>query len=214
MVLDLKQIGRVIEPPPPDRRVRRLAQLGLGLVLYGVSSSLLVLGRLGLSPWDVLHQGLARRTGVAVGTWSIVVGVLVLLLWIPLQQRPGLGTLCNAILIGGTMDVVLALAPDPSTPAARLACTLVGILLSGVATGAYIGAGLGPGPRDGLMTGLAGRGHSIRAVRTGLEASVLFGGWLLGGTVGVGTLLYRCRSARLRTLPLLATSSQARSQEA
>jgi len=168
----------------------RLGQLLGGLVLYGISSSLLVLAGLGLDPWDVFHQGLARHTPLAIGTWAIVVGAAVLLLWIPLRQRPGIGTLCNVVLVGGTMDLVLGQVHAPHALAARIACLVVGIFLNGVATGAYIGAGLGPGPRDGLMTGLAARGHSIRVVRTGLEVTVLVTGWLLGGTVGIGTVLY------------------------
>jgi uncharacterized membrane protein YczE len=168
----------------------RLVQLFGGLVLYGVSSSLLVLAGLGLDPWDVFHQGLARHTPLAIGTWAIVVGAAVLLLWIPLRQRPGIGTLCNVVLVGGTMDVVLGHVHASHGLAVRIACLVVGVFLNGVATGAYIGAGLGPGPRDGLMTGLAARGHSIRVVRTGLEVTVLVTGWLLGGTVGVGTVLY------------------------
>ena len=173
------------------REVRlRLAQLYGGLVLYGVSSSLLVLAGLGLDPWDVFHQGLARHTPLAIGTWAILVGVAVLLLWIPLRQRPGIGTLSNVVLVGATMDLVLGHVHAPHAMTARVSCLVCGVFLNGVATGAYIGAGFGPGPRDGLMTGLAARGHSIRVVRTGLELTVLATGWLLGGTVGVGTVLY------------------------
>jgi len=169
---------------------RRLVQLYLGLILYGASASLMVLAQLGLNPWDVFHQGLAKHSGLAIGTWSILVGIVVLLLWIPLRQRPGIGTVSNVVFIGGTMDVVLGHVSPPHGLAVRITCLVAGVFLNGVATGAYIGAGLGPGPRDGLMTGLAARGHSIRVVRTCLEASVLAVGWLLGGTVGVGTLLY------------------------
>src|SRR5690242_12447849 len=168
----------------------RLVQLYGGLVLYGVSSSLLVLADLGLDPWDVFHQGLSRTIGLAIGTWAILVGVVVLLLWIPLRQRPGVGTLSNVVLVGLTMDVVLGHVHAPHAMAARIACLVSGVFLNGVATGAYIGAGLGPGPRDGLMTGLAARGHSIRVVRTGIEVIVLASGWLLGGTLGVGTVVY------------------------
>jgi len=169
---------------------RRLVQLYLGLLLYGFSTSLLVLSGLGLAPWDVLHQGLAKHSNLAIGTWSIIIGLFVLLLWIPLRERPGIGTVSNVVFIGGTMDVVLAHLSPPHELALRIVCLVVGVVLNGVATGAYIGAGLGPGPRDGLMTGLARRGHSIRVVRTSLEASVVVIGWLLGGTVGVGTVLY------------------------
>ena len=168
----------------------RLAQLYAGLLLYGISSSLLVLAGLGLDPWDVFHQGLSRTFGLAIGTWAIIVGVAVLLLWIPLRQRPGIGTVSNVILVGLTMNVVLGHFHQPHAMAARIACLACGVLLNGIATGMYIGAGLGPGPRDGLMTGLAARGHSIRVVRTGIEVLVLATGWLLGGTVGVGTVVY------------------------
>jgi uncharacterized membrane protein YczE len=169
---------------------RRLIQLFTGLVLYGVSDPMLLLAGLGVDPWDVLHQGLARRTGVPIGTWAIIVGAAVLLLWIPLRQRPGLGTLCNVVLIGVVIDGVLAAVTPPHSLAVRAAVMVSGVALNGVATGLYIGAGLGPGPRDGLMTGYAARGHSLRLVRTCIEVTVLLVGWLLGGTVGVGTLLY------------------------
>lgn len=168
----------------------RLVQLFLGLLLYGLSASLLVLARLGLDPWDVFHQGLARHSGLAIGTWSILVGLIVLLLWIPLRQVPGIGTVANVVMIGGTMDIVLSLVHSPHSLLWRVVCLVAGVALNGIATGAYIGAGLGPGPRDGLMTGFAARGHSIRVVRTAIEVTVLGTGWLLGGTVGVGTVLY------------------------
>ena len=168
----------------------RLVQLYAGLLLYGLSSSLLVLAGLGLDPWGVFHQGLSRTFGLAIGTWAIIVGAAVLLLWIPLRQRPGIGTVSNVVVIGLVMDVVLGQVGPPHALGWRIACMVAGVLACGVATGAYIGAGLGPGPRDGLMTGLAARGHSIRVVRTGIELTVLATGWLLGGTVGVGTLVY------------------------
>ena len=168
----------------------RLAQLYAGLVLYGISSSLLVLAGLGLDPWDVFHQGLSRTFGLAIGTWAILVGLVVLLLWIPLHQRPGIGTVSNVVLVGLTMNAVLGHVHAPHAIPVRVALLLFGVLLNGIATGAYIGAGLGPGPRDGLMTGLAARGHSIRVVRTGIEVAVLATGWALGGTVGVGTVVY------------------------
>jgi len=173
---------------PP--RVRRLTQLYAGLVLYGISDSMLLVAGLGVDPWDVLHQGLSRRFGLAVGTWAVIVGVLVLLLWIPLRQRPGFGTLNNVIVVGLVIDVMLATVPPVHGYAARVVVMVAGVLLNGIATGAYIGAGLGPGPRDGLMTGLAARGHSIRVVRTSIEVTVLVSGWLLGGTVGLGTVVY------------------------
>jgi len=168
----------------------RLVQLYAGLLLYGVSSSLLVLAGLGLDPWDVFHQGLSRTFGLAIGTWAILVGVVMLLLWIPLRQRPGIGTVSNVILVGATMNVVLGHVHAPHALEARIALLVCGVFLNGIATGMYIGAGLGPGPRDGLMTGLAARGHSIRVVRTGIEVTVLLIGWRLGGTVGVGTVVY------------------------
>jgi uncharacterized membrane protein YczE len=180
----------VISPPPRDRLPRRLCQLLAGLVLYGVSDALLVLAGLGLDPWDVLHQGLSRLTGIPIGTWSIFVGAAVLLMWIPLRQRPGVGTACNVVVIGSVIDAVLAVVPAPHGLALRWTALTCGVLLNGVATACYIGAGLGPGPRDGLMTGIARRGHSLRAVRTGIELTVLATGWLLGGTVGAGTVLY------------------------
>jgi uncharacterized membrane protein YczE len=169
---------------------RRFGQLAIGLFAYGVSLSLIVIARLGVDPWDVFQQGLARHTGIAIGTWSILVGVAVLTLWIPLHQRPGVGTLCNVVVIGLVMDVVLATIPRPHVLSLRVVALLGGILLNGIATGCYIGAHLGPGPRDGIMMGVARRGHSIRVVRTLLEATVVLAGFLLGGNVGIGTLAY------------------------
>jgi uncharacterized membrane protein YczE len=184
-------MSRLFLPVPREDRGERFTQLFAGLVLYGVSSSLLVIGGHGLVPWDVLHQGLERQTGIAIGTWSIIVGVVVLLFWIPLRERPGLGTLSNAIVIGGIIDLVLWLVPDAHGTVLRWACCLLGVLLSGIATGMYIGAGLGPGPRDGLMTGLSRRtGRSLRLVRFSIEATVLVLGWILGGTVGIATVVY------------------------
>jgi len=197
----------------PQPRLRRVVQLLLGLVLYGVSSSMLLLAGLGLDPWDVLHQGLSRRLGLGVGTWAIIAGLAVLLLWIPLRQRPGVGTLANVVLVGAVIDLMLATVPAPHAAAARVALLLGGVSLNGVATGAYIGAGLGPGPRDGLMVGLAARGHSIRVVRTMLEVSVLAAGWALGGTVGVGTVIYALAIGPLahRMIPLFAIPMPKRS---
>ncbi|MCL5052352.1 YczE/YyaS/YitT family protein [Ferrimicrobium acidiphilum] len=182
-------LSKVVAPLPQDRRARRIIQLLGGLVLYGVSDSLLVIARLGLDPWDVLNQGLQRHTGLPIGTWAILVGVVVLALWIPLRQRPGVGTLANVMLIGSTMDLVLSLAP-PAHGADRWVIMFLGVALNAIATGLYIGGMLGPGPRDGLMLGISARGHSIRVVRTSIEATVLLTGWLLGGQVGFGTLTY------------------------
>jgi uncharacterized membrane protein YczE len=181
-------------------------QLYLGLGLYGVSSSLLVLSGLGLDPWDVLHQGLSRRLGLGVGTWAIIVGAAVLLLWIPLRQRPGLGTISNVLTVGAVIDLMLATISPSHRLGVRIALLVGGVILNGVATGAYIGAGLGPGPRDGLMTGWARRGHRIWVVRTTIEVSVLVSGWILGGTVGVGTIVYAASIGPLAHvfIPLLA----------
>jgi uncharacterized membrane protein YczE len=170
---------------------RRLIQLYAGLALYGASSALLVEADLGLEPWNVLHQGLAELTGLTIGVVSIIVGAAVLLLWIPLRQRPGLGTVSNVFVIGLAMDATLALVPDAHSLAVRVPLLLAGIVLNGAATGLYIAARFGPGPRDGLMTGLHRRtGRSIRLMRTGIESAVVVTGFLLGGTIGVGTVLY------------------------
>src|SRR5689334_4730356 len=184
--------GKPVPMPLRHRLARRLIQLHVGLICYGVSMALMIEARLGLDPWDVFHQGVSRRTGLRFGWVVILTGVAVLLLWIPLRQRPGIGTVANAIVIGLAVDATTAVLPTPHPLAARWAYMLGGILLNGVATGVYIGARLGPGPRDGLMTGYVSRrpGRSIRLVRTGIEVTVLAVGWLLGGTVGIGTLLY------------------------
>jgi uncharacterized membrane protein YczE len=168
----------------------RLIQLVLGLILFGASVALLVRSDLGLDPWDVFHQGLAIRSGIPIGACTILVGAIVLALWVPLRQRPGIGTVANVILVGLSLDATLAVLPAPTDPAMRWACLVSGIVLNGIATGGYIGAALGPGPRDGLMVGLASRGHSVRAVRTAIEVTVLGAGWLMGGTVGIGTVLF------------------------
>ncbi|HKC26690.1 MAG TPA: hypothetical protein VKB75_01640 [Jatrophihabitans sp.] len=173
------------------RLPRRIVQLNIGLLLYGLSSALLVRSGLGLDPWDVFHQGLAGRLHLAIGTVVIIVGAAVLLLWIPLRQWPGYGTVSNAILIGLSMNWSLDVLPHTALLGWRIVEMITGIVLCGAATGMYIGAAFGPGPRDGLMTGLARRsGRSIRLVRTGIELTVLAAGWLLGGTVGVGTVLF------------------------
>ena len=168
----------------------RLVRLYAGLVLFGVSLALMVRANLGLGPWDVFHQGVADRTGLSIGIVVNLTAVVVLLLWIPLRQRPGLGTISNVVLVGFVTDATLAVLATPENLALRAAMLVTGILANAVATALYVGAGLGPGPRDGLMTGLAARGHSIRLVRTSIEIAVLALGWLLGGSVGVGTVLY------------------------
>jgi uncharacterized membrane protein YczE len=170
---------------------RRLVQLYLGLALYGVSMALMIRSALGNMPWDVLHQGLSARLGWSLGTVTVVVGGLVLLCWIPLRQKPGLGTVSNVVVIGVAVDAALALVPHVDAMAGRIGLATGGILLNAVATALYIGARFGPGPRDGLMTGLVGRtGWSLRLVRTGIEVAVVLTGWALGGTLGVVTVVY------------------------
>lgn len=171
--------------------IRRLAQLVTGLWLYGATMALMVTSGLGLDPWDVLHEGLTRRLPLTFGQVVIVVGALVLLAWIPLRQRPGVGTVLNVVLIGVAADTTLAVLPAPDGPVARSALLAAGIVGNGVAGAMYVGAGLGTGPRDGLWTGIVRRsGLSVRVVRTALETTVLATGFALGGTVGVGTVLY------------------------
>ncbi len=173
------------------RWTRRIAQLYLGLILYGLSMALMVRAGLGLDPWNVLHQGIALGVHRAIGTVSIGIGVLVLLLWIPLRQRPGLGTISNVFVVGLVQDQVLELISDQHGLGRQIPMLVGAILLCGLATGMYISADLGPGPRDGLMTGLSARlGWSIRLTRTLIEATVLVTGWLLGGSVGIGTVLF------------------------
>ena len=169
---------------------RRLPQLLVGIVVLGVGIALTLEARLGVSPYDVLHQGIAHRTGLSVGTVVILVGLVILLFWIPLRQRPGIGTLLNTLTVGLVIDLVLRAVPEPELLAARIPLMLVGILVTGLGMGLYIGAGLGPGPRDGLMTGIAARGFPLWAVRTVLELVALAAGWVLGGNVGVGTVLF------------------------
>ncbi len=170
---------------------RRLPQLYVGLILYGISLAMMLRSNIGLPPWDVLAQGLSRLIPVSFGTITIMVGAVVLLLWLPLRQRPGLGTLSNVIMVGLAVDFGLWLIPEPSGWPLRITLLITGIVLNGVAGATYIGSQFGPGPRDGLMTGLAHRtGRSLRLIRSGIEITVLIIGFLLGGTVGVGTVAY------------------------
>ena len=170
---------------------RRLTQLFVGLAMYGVSLAFVLRAGLGLAPWDVLHQGLAEHLDATVGQMVIAVSFVVLLLWIPLRERPGFGTFANAVLVGVFVDLTLLVLDPAQAWPARVLLLLGGVLLNGLATALYIGASLGPGPRDGLMTGLVRRtGRSVRLVRTVIEVTVLVVGFLLGGTVGMGTLLY------------------------
>jgi uncharacterized membrane protein YczE len=215
----MTEIGKL---PLRYRLPRRLVQLYLGLLLYGVSMAFMIQARLGSMPWDVFHQGVTRLTGLPFG-W-VVVGLsgLVLLLWIPLRQRPGVGTVSNALTVGLFADRTLAVLPAPHPMAARIGFLTLGILLNALASGLYIGAALGPGPRDGLMTGLVARtGRSIRLIRTAIEVSVVLSGWLLGGVFGAGTVIYALtigpliqlvlprlivrRQAEATHLPVLAT---------
>lgn len=173
------------------RLPRRVTQLLAGLVVYGVSLGLMVRGALGLAPWDVLHSGLTHHVPLDLGEVIVVMSVVVMLLWIPLREKPGLGTIANALMIGPSADLTMALVGEPSNLAARALLTLGGILLCALATAMYIGAQLGRGPRDGLMTGLARRtGWSLRAVRTGLEVTVVVLGLLIGGSIGLATLVF------------------------
>ena len=170
---------------------RRLGQLLVGLFLYGFTMALMVRSGLGLDPWDVFHDGLARRTGLSFGQVVIVVGALVLLLWIPLRQRPGIGTVLNVVVVGLAADLGLDWVAQPDGSWWRIALLVAGIVGNGFAGALYIGAALGSGPRDGLWLGLVRRtGGSVRRWRTVVEVTVLSAGWLLGGSVGIGTVLY------------------------
>lgn len=170
---------------------RRSVQLLAGLALYGTSVALVTRAGLGLEPWSVLAEGVLKHTGLSFGTVTGLISVAVLLLWIPLRQRPGIGTIANVVVISVMVDVVRAVLPDQHELGWQVVLLVAGVTLNGVATATYVGARLGPGPRDGLMTGLAGRtGWSVRLVRTGIEVAVVAAGFLLGGTVGIGTVLY------------------------
>lgn len=173
-----------------ERLPRKFIQLIAGLVMFGVGIGLMLQSGLGVPPWDVLHQGLAERFGLSVGIWSILVSVAVLLLWLPLREPYGIGTLLNAIIVGVLIDVTVVVVPQPGPSWLAWAMQVGGILMIGLASGMYIGANLGPGPRDGLMTGIARRGPSIRLTRSLIEVTVLAIGWLLGGSFGIGTVLF------------------------
>jgi uncharacterized membrane protein YczE len=172
----------------------RLLKLFLGLIAYGVSMVMMLQSDLGLMPWDVLHQGIALQGGWSMGRVTVAVSFVVLLAWLPIRQKPGFGTVCNAIVIGLVFDAVNGLIGDRLADlslVSRTALLIGGIALNGAATAAYLGAHFGPGPRDGLMTGLVRRtGRSVRLVRTLIEGGVLVSGFLLGGTLGVGTVGY------------------------
>lgn len=202
--------GAARRPLVRDRMPQRLLRLFAGLVLFGVSMAMMVQATLGVGPWDVFHQGLSLHVPLSFGTIVIAISAVVLVLWIPLRERPGLGTIANAIVIGLVVDAALLVLATPDTTAGRWGLMLSGVVLNGIGTGLYIGAGLGPGPRDGLMTGLAARGRSISVVRTAIEAVVLGLGWLLGGTVGVGTIVFALGIGPLAQvfLPLFTLADQ------
>jgi uncharacterized membrane protein YczE len=185
-------LGRELHPTPSVAlQARRITQLMVGLVLYGVGVAVVVVAGLGVDPWTVLAEGLALRTGIGLGWITNILGLAVLALWIPLHQRPGLGTVANIFVVGTALQFALPLIPTPQNPAESIAMLLGGVALVGIAGGLYIGARFGPGPRDGLMTGISARwGWPLWTARTVVEVTVLAIGWTLGGTVGVGTLVY------------------------
>lgn len=188
----------------PEPRLRRLIQLIVGLVLFGVSLAMLVSADLGLDPWDVFHQGVARTGNIRLGVVVVSTSLVVLTLWRPLRQRPGIGTIMNAVLVGIVFEATIPLLGEPSSLIWRWILLAGAITVNAIGTGMYVGAGLGPGPRDGLMTGIAARGYPIRLVRTGIEVVVLVAGWLLGGSVGLGTVAFALAIGPLVhiTLPL------------
>ncbi|SEP81403.1 Uncharacterized membrane protein YczE [Lentzea xinjiangensis] len=194
---------------------RRLPQLLAGLWLYGASMAMQIRGTLGLNPWDVLHEGLAERSGLSFGLITAITGVAVLLLWIPLKQKPGVGTVGNVVVIAVSVDVTLAVLPEAHGLLPRVGLLVLGIVLNAVAFAAYVGSRLGPGPRDGMVTGFCRRtGISLRLTRTAIELLVLGTGWLLGGTVGIGTVLYAVCIGPLSQLFLPALTWRERSRPA
>ena len=180
----------VVTVPTWSELRRRLPQLLVGIPVLGVGIAMTLQARLGVSPYDVLHQGIAAKTGRSIGTVVIVVGLVILVFWIPLRQRPGLGTVLNTLTVGLVIDLALHVVPEPDLLAARIPLLVAGIVITGLGMGLYIGAGLGPGPRDGLMTGIAAKGFPLWAVRTVLELAALAAGWILGGNVGIGTVAF------------------------
>lgn len=191
--------------PLADRPAQRVTRCVGGLALFGIGVALQKEGQMGLAPWDVFHEGFSQVLGWQFGRALVLTSFLVLLLWIPLRQRPGIGTLLNAVEIGVVADIAIAVLPEPETLWVRIPFMLIGVLLVGIGSGFYIGAGLGPGPRDGLMTGLAARGMKVSRARTSVELTVLLLGWILGGSVGVGTLVFALSIGPIvaRTIPLL-----------
>ncbi len=181
---------QLLIPTSGPNLAARITQLVIGLTAFGFGIALMLQSELGLPPWDVLHQGLAERFGLTVGIWSIIISAIVLLLWIPIKEPYGLGTLLNMLIIGVAIDGFALVVPSPEAMVWRVALLVAGIVIIGLASGLYIAANLGPGPRDGLMTGIAKYGPSIRLTRTVIEIAVLAIGWLLGGTFGVGTIAF------------------------
>lgn len=202
--------------------IRRVVQLLLGLFLFGISMAMMLRAGIGLPPWDVLAQGLHRQTGLSFGLLTVIIGALVLLLWIPLRQKPGVGTVLNVLLIGPAADLGLAVIPQQHEPVLQGLLFAGGLTLIAVASGLYIGARLGPGPRDGLMTGLHDRlGMRIGVARTVVEVTVLLVGWLLGGQVGIGTLAFALLvgpmvgvALPILTVPAVRTAAAAREESA
>jgi uncharacterized membrane protein YczE len=187
---ELSKLGP-LEQLQAGRLGRRLLQLAIGLWLFGVTVAMVIRSELGNAPWDVFHQGLAKHLPITIGQAVILVSLVVLLLWIPIREVPGLGTVLNAFVVGFSADVTLSVLPEPTNWWSQWLLLVGGLVLNALATGLYIGAQFGPGPRDGLMTGLHRRtGVSIRAVRTGIEVAAVVAGWLLGGVLGIGTIVF------------------------
>lgn len=189
-----------------DRPVERSVRLFSGLVLFGLAMALLLEAHAGLDPWNVFHQGITRHVDLTIGQVTIISSLVLLAAWVPLRQKPGLGTLANALVVGPVMDLGIVWVPTAHGTLEQAVFMVVAILASAVATGLYVGAGWGPGPRDGLMTGLAARGIPLGAARAGIELTVLSAGWLLGGSVGVGTVAFALAIGPLvhRAMPWLA----------
>jgi uncharacterized membrane protein YczE len=197
-----------------DRPAERAVRLLAGLVLFGLAMALLLESGTGMDPWNVFHQGVSEHTGITIGQVTVLSSLALLALWVPLRQRPGIGTVANALIVGPVVDLGIAWIPTAHALAEQIAFMVTAILAAAIATGLYVGAGWGPGPRDGLMTGLAARGIPIGAARAGIELTVLVAGWLLGGTVGLGTVAFALAIGPLvhRTLPWLSMDETAPSR--
>ena len=191
--------------PLKDRPIERLTRCVFGLTLFGTGIGMQKAGNLGLPPWDVFHDGVSKIINVPFGRTIVITSVFVMLLWIPLRQAPGLATILNAVEVGVTADIFLSIVPQADAMPLRIFLMLGGIVVTGIGSGFYIGAGLGPGPRDGLMVGLAKRGINIGRARTGVEIAVLVIGMLLGGSIGIGTVAFAVLIGPIvaKTLPLL-----------